>query len=72
MDENETRARARAQYFGPDMLEVITRAVARIEEQAAEARDMSAREVRALLLSIAAPLREIRESATARGGETDV
>jgi hypothetical protein len=67
MDEEETRARARAQYFGPEMLEVIGRTVARLEEEIAEARAIEPDALRQLLGSILAPLREIRERATGTG-----
>lgn len=60
---DKTRARARAQYFGPEMLQVIAETVGRIEDEIRDARSMSGSEVTALLLSIAEPLRDIRNRA---------
>lgn len=58
---DETRARARAQYFGPEMLDVIRQTMSRIDEEIRSARSMEAAEVTALLLGFAEPLREIRD-----------
>ena len=58
---DETRARARAQYFGPEMLDAIASTVDRIEREIRSAKPMDDGEITALLLSIAEPLREIRD-----------
>ena len=58
---DETRARARQQYFGPEMLDVIRQSMLRIDEEIRSARSMDAAEVTALLLGLAEPLREIRD-----------
>lgn len=58
---DETRARARAQYYGPEMLDVISATVDRIEDEIRSAKPLDDGEVTAMLLSIAEPLREIRD-----------
>ena len=63
---DETRARARAQYFGPEMLAVISTTVERMEEEIRAAKPMSESEVTALLLSVSAPLREILDRVEGR------
>jgi hypothetical protein len=63
---DETRARARAQYFGPEMLNVISKTVERIENEIREAKALSDSEVTALLLSLAEPLREVRDKVEIR------
>ncbi len=63
---DETRARARAQYFGPEMLNVISTTVQRIEDEIRSAKALSDSEVTALLLSLAEPLREVRDKVEIR------
>ena len=60
----ETRARARAEYFGPEMLDVIGTVVQLIDAEIRKARDMSGAEVMALLLALRDPLAKVRADAT--------
>ena len=62
---DEVRQRARAQYFGPEMLQVITRAIARLDEEIREPRAMEAAELAALLRNVREPLGAIHHRVTA-------
>lgn len=62
-----TRARARAQYYGPEMLGVIDATITRLETEIVSARQMSRAQVTDLLLSFLEPLIDIRNQVT----ETD-
>lgn len=61
---NGVRARARAQFYGPEMLAVIRDVVARLEREIAGARRLDAEELAALLESIREPLATMRDRAT--------
>lgn len=67
---DDVRARARAQFYGPEMLQVIARAVARLDEEISEARAMEAGEAARLLRSLREPLAEVLERVTAEDDET--
>lgn len=66
---DDVRARARAQHFGPEMLQVIGRAVARLDEEILEARNMKAAEIAGLLGNIREPLKAVHDRATVLDGE---
>lgn len=65
---DETRARARAQYFGPEMHAAIREAIDLIEAEIRSARAMSASSVTALLLAIHEPLKAICDRVGAQEG----
>jgi hypothetical protein len=62
---DDVRQRARAQYFGPEMLRVIARSVSRLDEEIREARGMEVADVAALLRNIQEPLSAIHDRVTA-------
>ena len=65
----DMRARARAQYFGPEMLRVIDQSVGQIEGEIRASRAMKSGEVMALLLTLLEPLRDIREQVRGQGAD---
>ena len=66
-----THARARAQFYGPEMLRVIEELVARLEAEIVSARPMNRAQVTDLLLSFLEPLVDVRDQVINEEGASD-
>lgn len=66
-----TRARARAQHYGPEMYRVIDEVITLVEGEIVSARKLSRVQVTNLLLTILEPLSDIRDRVAEGETETE-
>lgn len=59
MTEDEKRQRARAQYYGPEMIGVIGGVIQRLDAELAASRPLSACEAAALISEVMDPLKTV-------------
>ena len=69
MDDHAKRARARAQYYGPEMLRVIDSTLQRLDAELASPRPLSACEAAEFLSEVMGPLKAIRDRVIQPRGE---
>lgn len=64
MTEDEKRLRARAQYFGPEMVGVIGGVIQRLDSELAAPRPLSACDAAALVSEVMDPLKTVYDRVT--------